>query len=234
MQDLSPPVRKRLWLVRHGATIWNLQHRYTGWSDIPLSAIGRQQAIWAAQQLQPIRISVIYSSTLLRASETADIIARHQADPLLLKQLDAWREINFGAWEGLTYQEIAARFPGQLAFFSDPERFPAFNGESLLDVVRRFEPALAAIMTDPDWIEGDALLVSHGGTLRALLCRLLRMPLARQWQLRLDHGSLSAIDLLSEPEARIPIGTLALLNLEESMSTVRQLPQQFSGADFHG
>jgi len=98
---------RRLWLVRHGLTGWNTQQRFCGHSDIPLSARGRVQARWLARRLQEEAIAVIYTSDLARARETAETIASQSTQAVPVKVSTAWREIDFGAWEGLTCAEIA-------------------------------------------------------------------------------------------------------------------------------
>jgi alpha-ribazole phosphatase len=206
---------QRLWLVRHGVTRWNIEQRFCGQSDIPLAARGRMQARWLARRLQPECITAIYSSDLQRARETAEIIAQRQPHTMPVNVSVAWREINFGAWEGLTYEQIAQRFEQHADFFSDPLHCAAPGGESLADVVDRVRGGLREIAADvtaaSGAMPGDVVVVSHGGTLRALLCCVLDMPLERQWQLRLDPGSLSAIDLLMS-NAALPQAILVLLN----------------------
>jgi broad specificity phosphatase PhoE len=209
-------VMQRFWLVRHGLTQWNEQHRYCGHSDVPLSVVGRAQARWLAAQMCPRPLQAIYSSDLARAHETAEIIASKHVPPVVVTVSTAWREIAFGAWEGLTYGEIASTFPDQLDFFTDPEHYAPPGGEALADVLRRVQPALTEIlMQRMPYHEGDIVIVSHGGTLRGLLCALLGISLSYQWQLRLDPGSLSAVDL-SLDERSSPIATLALLNWQRS------------------
>ena len=208
---------RRLWLVRHGLTEWNTQQRFCGHSDVPLSERGRVQARWLAGQLQDEALSTIYTSDLERARETAEMIASQSAQALKVKVSEAWREIDFGAWEGLTYAEIAERFKDQLGFFTDPERGSPPGGEPLAQVLQRVQAELAAIAyRDDSPMEGDVVIVSHGGPLRLLLCSILGMPLERQWQLRLDPGSLSAIDLLPIDEPSAPRAILVLLNAQAS------------------
>ncbi len=205
----------RLWLVRHGLTEWNRQQRFCGHSDIPLSAQGRVQARWLARRLQEETISTIHTSDLARARETAEMIAGHRTQPVQVKVSAAWREINFGAWEGLTYAEITAQFTGQLGFFTDPEHYSPPRGESLAHMVRRVRAGLETIACSDDVSpKGDVVIVSHGGPLRVLLCSVLEIPLERQWLLRLDHGSLSALDLLPVHEPPVPRAILALLNAQ--------------------
>src|ERR1700694_2280008 len=90
---------RRLWLVRHGLTDWNMQQRFCGHRDIPLSAQGRAQALWTAEQLLKESISAIYTSDLVRARETAEIIARQRMPAVQIRESVAWREIDFGEWE---------------------------------------------------------------------------------------------------------------------------------------
>src|SRR5437764_266405 len=96
-------------LVRHGETDWNRERRYQGHADRPLNETGREQAEALAEELAGERIDVVYTSDLLRARETAEIVAaRLGADVVALREL---REIDVGEWEGLTWPEIEERFP---------------------------------------------------------------------------------------------------------------------------
>jgi alpha-ribazole phosphatase len=206
---------RRIWLVRHGLTDWNTQQRFCGHSDVPLSAQGRAQARWLAQRLQEEKISTIYTSDLARARETTEIIASRRTQAVAVKVSAAWREMDFGAWEGLTYAEIADQFKDRLDFFADPEQYSPPNGESLAHLLHRVQAELAVIACSDNLpVEGDVVIVSHGGPLRLLLCSVLGMPLEHQWQLRLDPGSLSAIDLLPVQEPLVPQAILALLNVQ--------------------
>ncbi len=211
---------QRLWLVRHGTTQWNSEQRFCGHSDLPLSLEGRRQAQWLARRLHSEQITTIYSSDLLRAQQTAEIIAAHCPQPVRIRVSTAWRELAFGDWEGLTYAQIAQQFASHLGFFADPVHNSPPGGESFSDLVQRIQKAFVelACTAAEECAQGKggaAVLVSHGGPLRALLCSLLALPLERQWQLRLDHGSLSAIDFLLPLEGTGTImATLALLNVQ--------------------
>jgi alpha-ribazole phosphatase len=210
---------RRLWLVRHGLTDWNTQLRFCGHSDIALSEQGRVQARWIAEQLQKETIAAIYTSDLVRARETAEIIANKRNQAVEIRALAAWREMDFGDWEGLTYTQIEERFKDQLGFFTDPERYAPPNGESMAHVLQRVKDALSVIVHNEALPAGDTVIVSHGGPLRLLLCSVLGMPIQRQWQLRFDNGSLSAIDLLPVYGSSEPQAILALLNVLPPMTT---------------
>jgi broad specificity phosphatase PhoE len=211
------PQAQRIWLVRHSITDWNVDQRFCGHSDIPLSTQGRRQARWLAQRLRKERITTIYTSDLARARETAALIALQNPLGVRVNVCPGWREITFGAWEGLTYAQIVEQFPQQLDFFTDPWQYAPPGGESLADLVQRVRLAFVEMIQvdcPVDSEPGDMLLVSHGGPLRVLLSSLLGMPLERQWQLHLDHGSLSAIDLLPGDDQTNLRATLVLLNAQ--------------------
>jgi uncharacterized phosphatase len=147
-------------LVRHGETDWNAQRRVQGHSDTPLNDTGRAQARALADELASEAIDAVYSSDLLRAHETARIVAdRRGLDVIALHDL---RERHFGTWEGLTDEEIFARFPGaKSGSWGD--------GETREQMIERVFGALERIAeTHP---EGRVLVVSHGGPLRSVLAR---------------------------------------------------------------
>ena len=201
---------QRIWLVRHGQTAWNEQGRFCGHTDIPLSMIGRRQVRKLASQLQHRPITAIYSSDLSRARETSEIIAKKRQTDTIVSP--AWREIHFGAWEGLTYNEIATLSHEQLDFFTDPERVAPPEGETLTEVLQRVMPALYGIVQSEH--HDEIVLVSHAGTLRGLLCTLLGMPLRNQWQLRINTGSLSAIDVSLDEHGEL-LASLVGLNITD-------------------
>ncbi|WP_165423353.1 histidine phosphatase family protein [Ktedonosporobacter rubrisoli] len=206
--------------MRHGLTRWNSQQRFCGHSDIALSSQGRSQARWLARQLRSAPIGVIYSSDLLRARETAEIIAAEHAVPLKLSA--AWREIHFGAWEGLTYAQISERFVEQTAFFTDPLRYAPPGGETLASLWQRVHSGVQEIMLSDIAAsaeqeaagQSDVLIVSHGGPLRLLLCYALGLALEQQWRWRIDPGSLSALDVLVGGEGTSFQAILSLLDMQ--------------------
>ncbi|MHB1417897.1 MAG: histidine phosphatase family protein [Chloroflexota bacterium] len=186
----------RLILVRHGALGGGDTSRYYGHSDLPLSRQGLAQAARLRERLRPLSLAAVYSSDLARCLQTAQTIAEPHG---LAVVPDAdLREISFGECEGLSYAEIAARFPGAERFWA-PDRtdvcFP--SGESVDLLATRIGRFLAKAVADhgPD----DAVLVvSHGGPIRLLICLGLGLPPARWWQVRVDLASVSFLDLYPE------------------------------------
>jgi broad specificity phosphatase PhoE len=145
-------------LVRHGQTDWNLSRRLQGHTDLPLNERGREQARVLAAELAEEPIDAVYSSDLVRAHETARIVAeRHGLD---VTAIDDLRERHFGTWEGLSDDEIQTRFPEAAAGVWG-------DGETREAMARRVFDALQRIAdTHPG---GHVLVVSHGGPLRVVL-----------------------------------------------------------------
>lgn len=150
-----------LLLARHGETDWNLEQRVQGHTDRPLNATGRAQARALADDLERESLVAVYASDLRRARETAEAVARaHRLTVVCDPDL---REKNFGTWEGLTDVEIERRYP-------DAVRGRWGDGETTEAVSERAVAAIQRIRRrHPD---GDVLVVSHGGTLRAILAHL--------------------------------------------------------------
>jgi alpha-ribazole phosphatase len=161
----------RLYLIRHGETVWNQHSKYQGHTDVPLSETGLIQAQRVAQRLKGEDLDAVYSSDLSRARVTAQLIAQEHG--LSVASFPALREVNYGSWEGLTLFEINAGFPGvREQWLSDPENFRIPEGESLGQVQKR---ALACI----DEIRlrhfgGTIAIVSHGGLIAMLLLTFLK------------------------------------------------------------
>lgn len=149
--------------VRHGATEWNRDRRFQGQSDIPLNEEGRAQAQTLAHVLRGVDFDRAVSSDLSRAMDTARIIrgdAPVQSD-------QRWREFAFGQWEGLTWEEIAARWPvvdehGHTA----AKRYAPPDGETFEAVCRRVARALEDLRAS---CPSRVLVVTHAGPLHAML-----------------------------------------------------------------
>lgn len=154
-------------VVRHGRTAWNADGRFQGQTDVPLDEFGRAQAAHLATAFTSDHFDLAIASDLVRATETARIVLGSRSLPI---ECDAaWREMRFGAWEGLTWSQIVGRYPevgeghGASPRFSTPE-----GGESFDEVCARVEAALDALAARvPD--RTHALIVTHAGVLHALL-----------------------------------------------------------------
>ncbi|HEX4830394.1 MAG TPA: histidine phosphatase family protein [Trebonia sp.] len=160
---------KRLVLLRHGQTTWNLEARFQGHTDIPLDEAGLAQAGRAGRMLAALRPDAIVTSDLGRAISTAQPLARLTG---LVTSIDKdLRERSGGLWEGLTDEEIRTRYPSEFKTWDPPE------GESKQAVADRVAVALrrAADALPPG---GLAVVVSHGAALRFGAEELLGIPVS--------------------------------------------------------
>jgi broad specificity phosphatase PhoE len=153
--------------VRHGRTAWNAARRFQGRSDVPLDAEGQAQARALAVHLEPERFQIATSSDLGRAAQTAGAIG--SACGVTVEPEPRLREMRFGNWEGLTWDEIVGRWP-ELAGQSRtaPEAYVPEGGESFDELSERVRPVLAEL-TARLAPAGRALVVSHAGVMHALL-----------------------------------------------------------------
>jgi probable phosphoglycerate mutase len=181
----------RMMLVRHGATPNNVEARFTGQTDVPMSPLGERQAEAVARRLAASSFDLIVSSDLSRAQGTASRIAAGRACELRLDP--ELREVSLGAWEGLRVTEVEARSRDELrAWRSEAADFAPPEGESLAGFSRRVARALRR-WADPRW--GDrVLLVTHGGVIGIALCLALGIPLAHHRQFVRDNTSLTELD----------------------------------------
>jgi broad specificity phosphatase PhoE len=154
-------------LWRHGQTAFNAERRFQGQTDIPLNAVGREQAARAARYLAALQPDAIFASDLTRAAETAAALARLTG---LSVQLDKdLRERHGGLWEGLTDVEIRERYPEAHAVWVPPE------GETAATVADRGSAALERI-ADSMPSGTTAVVTGHGANLGMGLARLLGIP----------------------------------------------------------
>ena len=151
-------------MARHGETDWNRESRFQGHADTTLNEAGRAQARQLAERLADDHIAAVYSSPLLRALETAEIVAARLG--LAVETVEGLREVDVGSWSGLTRDEVGERFPEGLRRWLDSDH-GWDDGESYEDLGRRVLGALAELAAQHP---GERLLVvSHGGPMRAAM-----------------------------------------------------------------
>lgn len=164
-----------IYLLRHGEIDKPTPRRFLGQTDLPLNDNGIRQAMALGEQLKFVEFSQVFCSPLQRAVQTAALVSgRHPDAP---QHVEALKEINLGAWEGLTVAEVRTRFPGAYEQRGlDLENFRPPEGESFGDLAARCYPALLALATKAP---GPLLIVAHTGVNRVILSRLLHRPLQR-------------------------------------------------------
>ncbi len=166
----------RILHVRHGRTDWNNEGRYTGQSDIPLNEEGREGARKLAKKLESQHITCAYSSDLIRATETAQIILKDRNIPLNLDK--GLREINQGVWEGMLFDDIKAQYAKEMKTRKeDPLSVAPPEGESLGHFSERVLNTMQKIATSHS--DSDSILVtSHGLTIA--MCRITHLDIPIQ------------------------------------------------------
>ncbi|MEU8139054.1 histidine phosphatase family protein [Streptodolium elevatio] len=164
---------RRVLLWRHGQTTWNVERRFQGQTDIPLTEAGLAQATRSARLLAALRPDAILSSDLTRTANTAAELA--QLTGLSVTLDEGLRETYAGHWQGLTNREIEERFPEQFAAWRRGEPVRRGDGELETEVADRAVPAIErAVEKLPEG--GTLVVVSHGGTIRCAIGRMIGLP----------------------------------------------------------
>ena len=195
---------KNLILVRHGSLDRQYDGCYIGSSDLALSAVGIREAEAIAESLRTVEISLIISSPLLRARQTLEKIAI--ALPRVpVVHSDLLCEIDFGNWEGLTFDQISKSDPDGASRWAHPnEQFAFPGGESITDFYVRVSGIKQMLLDSP---HDNFLLVSHGGVIRTLICNVLDIPPQKSLSFKIERGSVSTMSLYANG-----LGTLNTLN----------------------
>lgn len=188
----------RLILIRHGQTDYSSQNRYCGFSNPPLNDKGIWQAEKLAVRLKDTKTDKVYSSDLIRAYQTANIIF---GDNPIEKTPDL-REMNFGLFEGLKYEQLVGNYPELYGDWVDnPEKIKTPNGEGLGDLSKRVEQRLSFIISQHE--DRTLAVVTHSGPIRIVLCKALKFDLKMFWQIEQQFCALNIIDYAEKAQPRV-------------------------------
>ncbi len=173
-------------LVRHGESEGNALGVFQGWKDYPLSELGRRQAAAAAERLSDAAAAALYSSDLLRASETGEIVAAKAG--LTVERREPLRERSFGEAEGLTWAQISQRFGAGVRIgegaIPGEEPVAAFRtrvGDEIDRLMERHREELA-------------ICTSHGGTITATVAHVLGLPPTERVRLSIPNCALTVLE----------------------------------------
>jgi len=181
----------RLILVRHGETLWNRENRVLGHTEIELTERGRKQAERLALALKEEKVTAIYSSPLRRARETANEIARFHR--LAVVPDDAFKELDAGELDGLTFGEVMERYGDFLKqWMEDVPSLKMPGGESMAQLQERTWGAVEGIVNHHR--DGVVILVSHSFVIMSIISRALGMSLSHFRRLRLSVASISILN----------------------------------------
>lgn len=162
----------KIWLARHGETDWNVRLLMQGTTDTELNENGLAQAARLGEAMAGKGIVRVYTSTLRRASRTAQIVADCLGVPCEVRE--GLHELALGSWEGRVFAQICEEEPEVTARWKTDKRFARPpQGETYQELLERFVPAIVRIAREA---EGDVMVVSHNGSIRAFLAELHQTP----------------------------------------------------------
>lgn len=155
----------KLYITRHGTTIWNIEQKLQGWQDSNLSEEGVHRAVMLGNRLSDVDFDLIYSSPQNRALETAKLIRGKKNTSIITHK--SLRELGFGSWEGMEIPFIEKEYPEEYyTYINNPENYIPIDGESFEDLFDRVQKFLHEIVKlDAE----NILVVTHGVTIKAML-----------------------------------------------------------------
>ncbi|MCW2497163.1 histidine phosphatase family protein [Jatrophihabitans sp.] len=190
----------RLHLMRHGSTVHSKAGRFSGHNDLDLDEPGRQQAAGLARRAASLGdIAAVISSPIRRTRQTAEAIAG--ALGLQVEVNDDFAEVDFGAWEGMTFAEVREAYPDAMkAWFASPDIAPP-GGESMSSLGRRVRRGRDAVLAAHP--ELRVIVVTHVSPIKSLVRDVLEAPATALFRMHLDTASLSIVDFFADGGASL-------------------------------
>ena len=181
----------QLVLLRHGESQWNLENRFTGWVDVPLSPKGEEEAREAGQKLQAFRFDCAFTSVLMRAQNTLRIVLEEIGQTgIPIKEDKALNERMYGELQGLNKAETAKKFGDeQVKIWRRSFDVPPPGGESLKDTAERVLPYYESQIRPELLANKTVLVVAHGNSLRSLVMRLEDLSREAVLELNIPTGA---------------------------------------------
>jgi len=204
----------RLLLIRHGETDYHLENKYCGFSNPSLNKNGIWQSEKSAAGLKGTKVDKVYSSDLKRAYETAAIIFKGNT----IEKTPVFREMNFGIFEGLRYEEVVQRYPRLYGNWLDsPLKVKIPNGESLKDLSKRIREKLFLIFSEH---KGKVIaVVTHGGPIRVVLCDALRYSLKDFWKVEQGIAAYNIVEYSEKLRPRVvKMNDTSYLSIKEEIT----------------
>ncbi|MBN9503798.1 MAG: 2,3-bisphosphoglycerate-dependent phosphoglycerate mutase [Armatimonadetes bacterium 55-13] len=179
----------KLILVRHGQSIWNLENRFTGWVDVPLTEQGQKEARACGQKLKGVDIQVAYTSALTRAQNTLALILEEMGTTVPVIRDQALNERHYGDLQGLNKEETAERFGAdQVKIWRRSYDIPPPNGEALKNTAERTIPFFERCILGDIKQGKNVLVVAHGNSNRSIVMMLDNLSKEEVLELNLDTG----------------------------------------------
>ncbi|AIE86943.1 2,3-bisphosphoglycerate-dependent phosphoglycerate mutase [Fimbriimonas ginsengisoli] len=191
----------KLILVRHGQSLWNLEDRFTGWVDVPLTDLGREEARRAGQKLAGFEINVAYTSTLARAQETLKVMTETMGVTLPTIRDQALNERHYGDLQGLNKARTAEKYgKEQVHIWRRSFDVPPPNGESLEMTAARTLPFFERCILGDIQQGKNVLVVAHGNSNRSIVMSLDKLSNEEVLALNLGTAIPVVYDLSPEGE----------------------------------
>lgn len=194
----------KFYLLRHGQTNWNIEGKIQGKTDVPLNETGMEQAGFLAMAMGRCMAKALYTSPLLRAKQTAQAVAERMGLPVYV--LPELKEVDFGLWEGCTWNEIEKKYPQDYRLWmKNPASVAPTGGESRQSLSARSRDVVEKVVRRAS--DGDVVLVAHGGILVYLIDYLLRNQIEKR-EIIVRNASISVVEY--DPDTGL--GRLLMLN----------------------
>lgn len=182
----------KLILVRHALTVDNQKSRLSGHIDSSISEEGKEQIDKITNYLKDFDIDKIYTTTSSRTKDTVKKLSELKSIEIIEKE--SLKEISFGDFEGLTFDEIKDKYPKEFQDMIEKGyeyKYP--NGESLIDSYNRVCIELDNIISNND--DRTILICSHGGTIRNIITYLISNSHKYHWNFKIDNGSVTILEV---------------------------------------
>lgn len=187
----------KLILVRHGQSLWNLENRFTGWVDVPLTKQGEEEALRAGDKLKTIQFDVAYTSALTRAQRTCQLILEasgREYTPVIRDQ--ALNERHYGDLQGMNKDDMRAQFgEEQVKIWRRSYDVPPPGGEALKNTAERTVPFFERCIMGDIRQGKSVLVVAHGNSNRSIVMKLENLSKEEVLELNLETGVPLVYDL---------------------------------------
>lgn len=179
-------------LIRHGETDSNTKGACVGWTDVELNEEGIKQAYQLKKKIGGIKIDGIFSSPLMRARKTAEIL--NEDFVIEIEYTDYLKEQNFGIWDNLTFNDIKTRYPKESCkWVKGWVNYHIKEGESVLESYKRNIKFIKEIIAKKK--AGTYMAIAHLGTIRNILAYLIGVEIKNSWRFKIDNCSITIVEI---------------------------------------
>jgi broad specificity phosphatase PhoE len=182
-------------LMRHGETPWNREGRVMGRNPVELDSHGRAQVAWIVDFVRAIKPDLIVTSPLVRARQSAEIIAAGLGGGVPIREDRQIAEVEYGRWEGMTYEDLIVD-EDYLRYSEEPILSSTPGGECIGEVQARGVEAVMRTLGETDGRR--VLFVSHGDIIRTIIAHFVGTELAHFRRIRVDNATFSAIQIVGD------------------------------------